>query len=185
MPGVRDVPLGQQQTSQADGHVHQEDRAPAEAVNVGRNQQPAEHLAEDRRESACCTVPAERPGPALTGGRSLDGGEDLRHHHRRRRALRDAPDDEEGGSRRESAGQRGEREGRHAQQEQALAADAVAQPATEHQEQRVRGGVARHHELEQRLARPQVAVDGRECDVHDEEVDHWQQDADQDDCQAS
>ena len=70
-------------------------------------------------------------------------------------------------------------EGGHAAQEQPAAPEGVAEPPAEDQQHGVRDGVAGDDHLQSGGAGVQVAVDGGQGDVDDEEVDHRQGRAEQ------
>ena len=184
-PGVRQVATGEHEAGQADGHIDEEDRAPGCAVEVRRDQETAEQLADDGRDPAGSAVAAERASPPLAGRRRLDGGKHLRHHHRGRRALRCPCHHEHGRGRREPADERGDGERCHAGQEEPPSAEAVAKPATHDKQQGIRARIRRNDQFEHGRTCVQIAVDARQCHVDDEEVDHGQQHAEQQRGQAS
>ncbi len=166
------------------GHVDQEDGPPSCASDVGGDEQAAEELAGHGGEPAGGAVPAQGAGAALAGGGGLDGGEHLGHHQRGGGALRRAGDDQHLGGGRQAAQQRGQGEGGHPGEEQPPAAEAVAQASAQHEQQGVGGGVRGDDELQHGRAGVQVAVDGGQGHVDDEEVHHRQQHPDQHDHEA-
>ena len=128
-----------------------------------------------RRSRRSCRAPG--PGRARPGG--LDRGQHLRQHHGRRGALQRPPRDQRADARSDAACQRRHRERRHPDEEQPLAADRVAEPPADDEQQGVRDRVPRDDQLQQ----PAGACRSRSMvgsgDVHDEEVRHRQEHADE------
>ncbi|GAA3118484.1 hypothetical protein GCM10020254_76870 [Streptomyces goshikiensis] len=84
----------------------------------------------------------------------------------------------------DAAGERGDAEGGHADEEEPAPAGGVAEPAAEDEEHRVGDSVAGDDQFEHGRAGGEVAVDGGERHVDDEEVDQRQGGAQQDREQA-
>ena len=112
----------------ADGHVDQEDGAPAGELH----QDAAEHLAGDEADGSGRPVQAERPGALLAVG---EAGRDQRQGGRRDDrgacALDDARGDEQHGVAREPARQRRGREDQQTEDEHPAASEQVSGPAAE------------------------------------------------------
>lgn len=148
-------------------------RIPAEASRVKKS----EPSVATPSASADCWVVTITPPPtparsaARSGGRGLDGGQHLRQHQRGGGPLCHARPDERPGGRREAAGERGEPERRHADQEEPPSAEHVPEPPAEDEQHGVREPVPGDDQLQQRRSGGQVVVDGGQGDVDDEEVD--------------
>ncbi len=152
----------------ADRHVDEEDPRPAEVAR----QHSAREDADCRAGAGDRAPDAERRVPLLAlgegrredregGGRDDRGAESLHGAGRDQRSLRV----------REPAGERGDREQRHADDEQLPPAKQVRDAAAEQQEPAERKGVCRDHPLQVRLREVEVRLDRRERDVHDRDVD--------------
>ena len=177
--GDRNCPPGQEQPDDADRHVDQEDQPPLGAGQVGRDQRAAGQLADRRGDAGGGAVEADRLDPGLADAGGLDGGQHLRHHEGGRGALQRPERHQRPGGRRQPAQQREDGEAGHAQHEQPAAAEQVAEAAAQHQQQCVGHAVACHHQLQRGGRGVQVCVDGRKCDVDDEEVGDGQEGAQQ------
>jgi hypothetical protein len=175
-PGLPAVLARQQhrrarQRRDAHRHVDPEDRPPARAERVRRDERPAERLADDGAAGHGHHQDAERPRPGPPVEAHLDPGEDLRDHDRGARALGDPRADEHPGSRREAAGERGEGEPGQAGQVHPPVAGDAAQPRAGDDQHREREDVPGYDELERAARGVQVPVDGRGGHVDDRDVD--------------
>ena len=112
-------------------------------------------------------------GPAQVLGREHDlhQGQALRDHDRPEQALQQAGDDQEDDIGGETAGQRGQGEAGHAEQEQPTAAEQVPEPARGDQAEREGRGVGAQHPLHGHLAAAEVRADGRAGQVGHAGVD--------------
>ena len=153
---------------EADRHVQQEDRLPAERVGErAADQRPDRDGAADRRP-----VDAERGAALAPAGELLgDQGERDGEHDRAADSLERARDVEEGRVRRERAEQRGRREDRQADHEDAAAAEPVGERAGGEDEGRERERVGVDHPLEVGEARAEVLLDRRQGGVHHGDVE--------------
>jgi hypothetical protein len=170
-------PPQQRQTGDPHGHVDEEDRAPPATCDISGDNQPAQRLARDHRQTGSGTVEPDRAGAAVLIQRGVEGGEHLGHHHCRRGALQHASTDEGQDVRGEPAQQRADGEPRHPRCEQAAAPVAVSEATPKHEQQRVSEAIARNNKLERGVAGVEVATHGGECDVDNEEVGHRQREA--------
>jgi len=153
----------------ADRDVEVEDRLPAEAVGEGAaDQRPDRHRDPDRG-----TVDPHR-GAALAAGRELLGDQRQRdrEHHRAADALQAAGEVEEGRVGRQRAEQRGDREDREAEGEDAPAAEPVGERAGGQQEHRERQDVGVDDPLEVGEARVERRTQVGQRHVHDGQVEH-------------
>ncbi len=171
--GVLDAALAQQARSQqdrdhADRHVDEEDPLPAGPLG--------EHAAEQHARGATGAgdgAPhAERLVAllALGEGRRQDreGG---RRDQRGAQTLHGARRDQQVVGVRQAAGQRGDREERQADHEHLAAAEQVGHAAAEQQEAAEGERVGARDPLQARVGEVQVALDRRQRDVHDRDVD--------------
>ncbi len=152
----------------ADRHVDPEDGRPVDLIDQEAAEQRPEREPE-RRDAR----------PDADGGRDLaarerrdDDRERERVHQRATRAL-DRPERDQlmvGG--RERAGRGGDREHDQADEEHALAAEAVAELAAEQDQRREREHVGVDRPLEAHLIRVERLLDRGERDVHDGVVEH-------------
>ena len=120
-------------------------------------------------------MPAQMPiavGNLMARERVHDDRERERVHERRADALHDARRDQAGVARRERTGGRGEREDREADEEDLLAAEAVAELAAEQDQRGERQEVGVDRPLEVLRRRLERALDRRQRDVHDRVVEH-------------
>src|SRR5262249_23226812 len=160
---------------QPDGYVDKEDGPPAQAEQVGLDEQPAQ---DDARERGGAVDDAEDgEGPAALVGREgdLDEGQDLREQQGRGRPLEQPGGDERGGAQGKAAQGRGQGEPGDPDQEDALAAVDVAEPAAGDQAEGVGQAVAGDDQLDLGVAGAGVGLDGRQGQVDDEEVEHAQE----------
>jgi hypothetical protein len=153
-----------------DGDVHEEDRPPALAGDVRVDDHAAGHLADDGRDPRGGAVEADCPRPFVADRRGLDGRERLRHHERGGRPLGGPERDQHLGRRRDAAQEREHGKRRRAGHEQRPPPEQVAEPAAQHEHQRVRDAVAGDDQLERSRRGMQVGIDGGQGDVDDEEV---------------
>jgi hypothetical protein len=171
---LRDRPEQHDHGDRHDRHVDEEHRAPARARDVRADHQPAEDLPERERKAHNGTEHAHGPRPPGPGRGRLDGRHRLRQAQRGRRALQDAGRHERPARRGEPAQQRGDAEPDEAQHHHAPAAEAVAEPAAEHQQRRVRRRVPGDDEFERRRAGFEVGADRRQRHIHDEGIHRGQ-----------
>ena len=166
----RDVPPREDEADQPDRDVDEEDRPPALAAEIRRDDRATGQLADDRSHAGGRAEQPERASAPLARRRGLDRCEHLRDHEGRRCPLGDAERNQRHVGRRDAAEEREERERRHAEHEQPPPPVQVAEPPAEDEEQGVRDPVARNHQLERRRGGVQVGRNCGECDVDDEEV---------------
>ena len=163
---------------QPDRHVDVEDRLPADRLD----QHAADHRA-DRDGAADRGAPDADRGAAVAAavGRR-EQGQRRGEHHRPADALQPAREVEHERRGREPAQRGGGREHREADEEHAAAADPVGDRAGREQERRERQRVGVDHPLEVLERGAEVALDVRQRDVHDSDVDqeHERRDADGD-----
>jgi hypothetical protein len=108
---------------------------------------------------------SQRLDPFACREDDLDHGENLRDHDGAEYALGDPAADQHARTLRGSARGRHQREPGHADQEQPLATERVAQPAAGDQHERVGEGVAGQRPLHVRIAGVQVPLDRRDRDI--------------------
>jgi hypothetical protein len=152
----------------AERHVDEEDPVPAQRLG----QHPAEDQAQRRAARAGEAVDAHRLRPV---GRRReqpdDHAEAHRGRHRAARALDESRRDQHGLADRQAAHQRRDREQDQARQEDALAADQVAEPAGEQQQAAEGDQVPVHHPLQAGRGEAQVPLDRRQGHGHDGPVE--------------
>ncbi len=183
---LRDEAQGEDEGEQGEGDVQQEDRAPAGAEEVRGDQHPAEHLPDDHRDAADRAVDREgAPAPGAVGGGG-DGAEDLGDQQGGRRALGGPGGDQAPCSGGESAGERGHGEGGRSDHEEAAPAEDVPESSAEDEEDGEGDAVPGGDQLQDGGPGTEVVVDGRQGDIHYEEVKHREerpeQDGDQSGC---
>jgi hypothetical protein len=167
-----------------DRHVDQEDRPPAEAEQVVLDEQPAEQRPAHRAEAGGDAEPGQCLDPLGRREDDLDDGEHLRDHDRAHRALHHPAGNQHARALRGAAQRRHDREAGHADQEQALAPERVAEPPAGDQDQRVGERVPGQGPLHVRIAGVQVALDGRDRDVDDGHVEEVHESGQQQDDQG-
>ena len=174
-----DQRVAEREGGRADREVDEEDPVPAQHLGQQASDEQAERAAGDRDEH----VRAHRAGP-LGGLREL--GDDDRQDHRGlgggADALEHAGADQRLLARGEPAQQRRERERDEAGKEDALAPDEVAEPAGQEQQAPEGDEEAVDDPGQVGLAEAEVALDRRQRDVHDRDVedDHQLREADDD-----
>jgi hypothetical protein len=162
---------GRDQRDDRDRNVDEEDRAPRPTEEVRVGEHAAEDQAERRGEPEHRAVGGERLAALFAGEDRAEGREELRDHHCRRRSLKDAGHDQLPRALGQPAGEAGHAEQRDPAEEDALAPELVAEAAGDDQRRREGEHVGGDDPLELGPARPQVAADRRQGDVHDREVD--------------
>src|SRR4029453_14942922 len=170
-PGLDQVAGRGGQGEDPDGHVDQEDGAPLEPEQVGLDQQPADQGAHDGGEPD--GAPAHPEGASPLPGREgdLDDRENLGEHDRPEQPLEDPRADQHLRALGQPAQGGGEGEPGHADHEQALAAEDVAQAPAGDQHHRERELVTGQHPLDLGVGGVQVALDRGDGDVDDADVD--------------
>ena len=158
-----------------DRDVDQEDRAPAPAEDVGLGEKAAEHESERGGEAEDRAVHPERLPALLAGEDRAEGGQDLRDHRRGGRTLDDPRRDQLPPGLGETGGEARGAEERDPDQEDALAPEHVAEAAGDDQGRREGEHVRGHDPLQLRAAGLEIALDRRQGDVHDRDVDHVHQ----------
>jgi hypothetical protein len=146
--GVGHDLAGHDQSHDPHRHIDQEDRTPLRSGDVGRDEQATEQLARRAGDARRRSVEAERPVAGIASRSGLDGGENLGEHHGGGRTLQRPEGHEQLNIGGQPAGQRRHGEGRHADEEQAAAAQGVTQTSSHDQEKGVGDGVACHHQLQ-------------------------------------
>ncbi|MCZ1010831.1 hypothetical protein O1L68_33645 [Streptomyces lydicus] len=169
----------------ADGHVDQEDGAPAEAGDVAAGEQCAQDGAADGGHASQRAEHAHGLAAALGRVHRLDDREDLGDHEGGHDSLRHPGGDQLGGVLRDAAQGGGDREPGGAGQEQAAAAEDVAEAAAGDQGKREGQGVAGGVPLHGGVGAAEVFVYGGQRDVDDRVVEqvheHRQQNDEQGD----
>src|ERR1700733_10924676 len=173
-------PKAEQERGGGQGDVDEEDRPPAQAADVGRQEDPAERLPADLSRGDGHPVDAEGDAAFPRREAHPDDREHLRDHHRRRRALNEPGDDQDVARRREPARGGGQRERRHAGEEDATAPVPVAEPPAGHEAEREREAVAPDNQLKGRGTAAKLPVQRGSGDVDREEVEHVHEHARQD-----
>jgi hypothetical protein len=146
--GLRHEPQRAEQADQPQRHVEQEDHPPAGAEEIGRDEPAGEDRPGDRGQPHHRAERRERAAHLLRREDVLDDAEALRDQQRAEAALQHARRDE--GLRRggERAGRRREREARDPDEEDPAAAEHVAEPPSDDEEdaerERVPGGPPLH-----------------------------------------
>ena len=155
----------------AERHVHQEDRAPAESEQVAVGERATQDRRGDRRQAHDRPEQRERFRELGLVEDLLEHAEALRDQERSERALCDARGDQDAAGRRRRTQRGGGREADDAHDEETAAAESIAEAGTGDQEHRERECVGRAQPLECRRAAAQVGADRRSGDVHDRPVD--------------
>jgi len=170
--GRRHDECGADGGGQGDGHVDEEDRPPVPAEQVSLREQAPEQRAGEAADREGHAVEPHRPALLGFGELGVDERQHLRHHQTGEHALRDTGRQQYPDVGRGARGERGDAEAGRAQHEQGAVAEAVAEAAAgdqgEGECQRVAGGGP----LQSRGLCVQVALDGRQRDVHDLVVHH-------------
>ena len=164
------------QREHPDGQVHQEDRPPAGAEQVGLGQRATQQRAGEPAERERARVPRHRLRPLPLVELRVDERQDLRHHQPGPDALHHACGDQHADVPGETRGQRRAREHEHARHEQLLRPMAVTQPASGDQREREAQCVTGRNPLQRRLAGAELPPDGGQRHRHDLVVDHVHQD---------
>ena len=156
----------------ADRQVDQEDNAPAQPQHIRLDQQPADDRPGNRGKAA--DHPEHRQfGYALQRlEQHLQQRHELRRHDRAGRPLQQPRGDQLVGIRRHAAGQRGESETGDAPDEHPPIAEAVAQPAARHQQQRETERITRDDPLRGFCISAHIGLDRRQRGVDDGQVDN-------------
>jgi hypothetical protein len=136
-------------------------------------------LGEDRAEQRTAhvgeaeggAVEGERLGPLVLREHDHYDGDDLRHHQCRGDALGEPGGDQHAGRRGRATGDRGHGEAGDADEEDALAAEDVAEPAAGDEHQREGQRVAGEDPLRGRVSGVEVGLDARQGDADDGAVD--------------
>ncbi len=123
--GVRQHADAQQQRQQADGHIHQEQRAPAEPLQ----HQAATQRTERRREHHCCAPEPGHPAPFVLFIHRKDDRQRQGDHQPAGNALHHPCGDHQRDGVGQRAQQRAANEQRHTPQVQAFASDALTEEA--------------------------------------------------------
>jgi hypothetical protein len=165
---LHDQGAAQQERRNADRHVDQEDPVPADRLGERAADQEADRAAADGHEDvdAHGSRPLEWLGEVRDDDRDDDRGGERGAH-----ALQEAGRHEQRLVRGQRAQRRGGGEEDDAGEEDALAADEVAEAAGHEQEAAERDQVRVDHPGQVRLGEVQVALDGRQRDVHDGRVE--------------
>ena len=156
----------------ADRAVDKEDRAPAETVWIEGHKPAADdeahHAAQPERDAK------DREGPAarLIGEQSVDGGKDLRHHQCGCEALGEMPKDQCTPRGRQAASERGRGKSDEADEEETPGPIHVTETPAGNDHRRVGDLIKRDHALDLGGAGMEIGTNRRDCDVHDEDVDH-------------
>ncbi len=156
--------------SEPDGQVDQEDDPPAQAEQVGVDQHPTEQRAGDRREPDDRAEGGERLAEFRRLEHLADDAEALRDQQRPDEALDRAGRDQEGRIGGQRTGHRGDGEAGGPDHEEILAAELVAQPATDDQRHGEGQGVGADHPLHRAGAAAEVALDGGGRQIDDRRV---------------
>ncbi len=164
-------PAGQDDGHDADGHVDQEDRAPAPAEEVEVEQHAAEDLPGHRAQADGHAEEREHPGSLVGAEVGGQEGQHLRDHGGRPEPLGQAAHDQDGAGRSDPREQRGGGEDGQADHEHAPPADQIAQPGPGDQAGRVAEGVAGHHQLQGGRRGVQVPLDAGGGHVDHEDVE--------------
>jgi hypothetical protein len=170
-PRLRDDDRSGDQRPDDDRDVDEKDGAPPPAEEVGLGEHTAEDEPDRRREAERRAVDAECGAALLAGEHRPEGGEHLGGHRRRRRALDDACGDQLVGGLGDARSEAGGAEDRRPDQEQALAAEQVAEAAGRDQGRGEGEHVGRDDPFQLGAGRAQVAPDRGQGDVHDRAVD--------------
>ncbi len=173
--GLRYPAAAAKENAEADRQVDQEHAAPAEAADVGGDQEAAEHLADDEGQAADGAVGGQRAGMRVAAEADMQGGEDLRHDQRRADALQGARHQQQPDRTGQPAKQRGDGEQGDAEIEQAATAVVVAKPAAHRQAHGEGHAVDGDDQFQFGFAGAEGMGEGVEGDVDDGEIDHRQQ----------
>lgn len=161
--------------------VDDEDRPPPQPQEIERNQDAAQRLPDHRGQAEHRAIKAEGERFLRFRENRLHRGERLRGHHRRRHALQCAPGDQRPGRPGEAAQRRGGGKADQAEEEHAAAAIQVAEAPAGDQRHGVERGVSGNDELLGGGRRGQFRPDRGKRDIDDEEIERWQERADQQD----
>ena len=176
-PRLGDVTERGQQRDGPDGHVHEEDPAPAQELD----QDASEEGARRRAGRGHGTPGAQCLGPRRPFGEARrQDGQRRRGEDGRPQALHGPGTDQPGLVLGQPAEEARRREHREADQEHLATTEKVGRPAAQQEETGERQRVGVHDPLQSRSAEPQVVLDGREGDVHDGGVEHHHELADED-----
>src|SRR5215469_4278166 len=168
------------QPGAAQDDVDQEYRAPAEAGDVGVDDEPGQDRAAHGAQAQQGPEGAEGLGQHVLGEGLGHDRYALRDEERAERALGDPRDDEHGRARRQAADGRGDGEPGHAGDEQPALAVLVTQPPA-HDQQGAHGQrVSGTEPLHERWPAAQMGHDGGSGDVGDRGIEQVQQVSDQD-----
>ena len=137
------MPPGRGHDDDAERHVDEKHRAPAETGEIERHQQTAEQEARRARKAEHDAVDAEGAAARFIGEQEMHGRQHLRHHQRRGGALRQPRHDQFSAGLRQPAPQRRQREAEHAGEEDVLRAVDVAEPAAGDDQRRIADQVDR------------------------------------------
>jgi hypothetical protein len=159
-----------QQHVRADRQVDQEHHPPAEAEEVGVDQQAGDDRAEHGREPRDRPEDPPRLAHLLGLEQDADHPEHLRDHHGAEPALERPGGDQRLDRGRDGRGERGDGEAGGAGQQDALAAEHVAQAPAGEQADRHRERVGRGDPLQARVGPAQVVADRRPGDARDRRV---------------
>nr|WP_275887269.1 hypothetical protein [Pseudomonas aeruginosa] len=173
--GLRYPAAAAKENAEADRQVDQEYAAPAEAADVGGNQEAAEHLADDEGQAADGAVGGQRAGMRMAAEADMQGGEDLRDDQRRADALEGARHQQQPDRAGQPAKQRGDGEQGDAEIEQAATTVVVAKPAAHRQAHGEGHAVDGDDQFQFGFAGAEGMGEGVEGDVDDGEIDHRQQ----------
>ena len=133
---------GSQTGDDADRDVEQEDRPPAEIVQIRLNDQSAEQRPESHRDTGHGAVHAERLAALSRRKRDLNDGQDGRVHDAGHRPLRHPPADQGLRTSRRAAQGRRHGEPDQADEKETFVPIAIGQASRGDQQQSIRQGVA-------------------------------------------
>jgi hypothetical protein len=168
----RQQPQRREHQQRADRSVDKEDRTPAEPGQIERHQPAADDETDGPAEPERNPENRKRAAAAFVGEQAVDRGEHLRHHQRGGEALGETRQDQRSSGRRETAGKRRCDKTDEPDQEQAPRPIHVAEPAAGDDHRRISDLIDRDHALDLRRAGVEIGADRRDCDVHNERVDH-------------
>nr|WP_051845920.1 hypothetical protein [Streptomyces sp. NRRL F-5053] len=159
------------QRGDAHRHVDEEDGAPAEPEDVGRQQPAAEQLAADGTAAHHGAGQRERLATGIAREEGLRRAVRLRDDQRRAQPLHQTGRHEGPGGGGEAAAERGRREQRRADAEDTERADVVSEAAARDEAQAVHQLVSGQDELLLSLVRVESALDGGHGHDHDEHIE--------------